>query len=57
VAVSGDVRSPESFDWREGITLRNLMLKAGGLRASARDCVWGHRARPTASARQSGPST
>jgi protein involved in polysaccharide export with SLBB domain len=32
VAVSGAVRSPESFDWLEGITLRNVVLKAGGLR-------------------------
>ena len=35
VSISGEVRSPGSFPWREGISLRELVLKAGGLRESA----------------------
>jgi len=35
VTVSGEVRSPGTFDWREGLTLRDVVLKAGGLRQSA----------------------
>ena len=35
VNISGEVRSPGSFPWREGLTLRDVVLKAGGLRQSA----------------------
>ena len=35
VTVSGEVRSPGTFDWRKGLTLRDVVLKAGGLRQSA----------------------
>ncbi len=34
VVISGEVRSPGSFPYREGMTLRELILKAGGLRES-----------------------
>jgi protein involved in polysaccharide export with SLBB domain len=34
VAISGEVRSPGNFPYREGLTLRELVLKAGGLRES-----------------------
>jgi protein involved in polysaccharide export with SLBB domain len=30
VEISGEVRHPGAFDWREGMTLRDLLLKAGG---------------------------
>jgi protein involved in polysaccharide export with SLBB domain len=30
VTISGEVRSPGSFPYREGMTLRDLVLKAGG---------------------------
>ncbi len=35
VVVSGEVREPGAFDFREGMTLRELILKAGGLTDSA----------------------
>jgi len=35
VSVSGEVREPGSFEWREKMTLRDLVLKAGGLKESA----------------------
>jgi polysaccharide export outer membrane protein len=35
VAITGEVRSPGSFPYREGLTLRDLVLKAGGLKESA----------------------
>ncbi|MBC8424938.1 SLBB domain-containing protein [bacterium] len=35
VAISGAVRTPGSFDWRENLSLRDLILKAGGLQESA----------------------
>lgn len=35
VHISGEVRQPGSFDWREGLKLRDVVLKAGGLRESA----------------------
>ena len=35
VAISGEVRQGGTFDWREGLTLRDLVLQAGGLRESA----------------------
>jgi len=35
VTISGEVRQPGSFRFREGLTLRDLVLKAGGLRESA----------------------
>ncbi len=34
VVISGEVRSPGRFPYREGMTLRDLILKAGGLRES-----------------------
>lgn len=34
VVISGEVRAPGSFPFREGMTLRDLVLKAGGLRES-----------------------
>lgn len=34
VTISGEVRSPGSFPYREGMTLRDLVLKAGGVRES-----------------------
>ena len=35
VHITGAVREPGSFAWREGMTLRDLVLKAGGLQDSA----------------------
>lgn len=35
VNISGEVRMPGSFPWREGLTLRDVVLKAGGLRQAA----------------------
>jgi len=35
VAVSGAVREPGTFEWREKMTLRDVILKAGGLKESA----------------------
>ena len=35
VAISGEVRAPGSFTYREGLTLRDLILKAEGLKESA----------------------
>jgi len=35
VAISGAVRAPGRFDWRANLTLRDLILKAGGLKESA----------------------
>lgn len=35
VAISGEVRRGGAFEWREGLTLRDLVLQAGGLRESA----------------------
>jgi len=35
VRISGAVREPGTFEWREGITLRDLVLLAGGLEDSA----------------------
>ena len=35
VTISGEVRNPLSVDFREGMTLRDLVLKAGGLLPSA----------------------
>lgn len=35
VRISGAVRAPGTFEWREQMTLRDLILKAGGLRESA----------------------
>jgi len=35
VHVSGEVREPQSMPYREGMTLRDLVLKAGGLKQSA----------------------
>jgi len=35
VHITGEVHEPVSLDYREGMTLRDLVLKAGGLRQSA----------------------
>ena len=35
VYINGEVNAPFSEPWREGMTLRNLVLKAGGLKTSA----------------------
>ena len=35
VRINGAVREPGTFEWREQMTLRDLILKAGGLRESA----------------------
>ncbi len=35
VAITGAVREPGEFKWRERMTLRDLILKAGGLKESA----------------------
>ena len=35
VAVSGAVRKPGQFDYREGMTMRDLVLLAGGIKESA----------------------
>jgi polysaccharide export outer membrane protein len=35
VSISGEVRAPGSFPYREGLTLRDVILKAGGLKESA----------------------
>lgn len=35
VHISGEVYSPVSIQWRQGITLRELVLKAGGLKDTA----------------------
>lgn len=35
VSISGEVRQPGNFAFREGLTLRELILKAGGLQESA----------------------
>ncbi len=35
VSVSGVVRRPGDFPWREGMTLRDLVLRAGGLKEGA----------------------
>ncbi|MEN8008036.1 MAG: SLBB domain-containing protein, partial [Candidatus Krumholzibacteriota bacterium] len=35
VTITGEVNDPVSLDFREGMTLRDLVLKAGGLRQSA----------------------
>ncbi len=35
VHISGEVYEPHQEDWREGMTLRDLILKAGGLKQSA----------------------
>jgi polysaccharide biosynthesis/export protein len=35
VAVSGEVRAPGTFEFRQGLTLRDLLVRAGGLPASA----------------------
>jgi protein involved in polysaccharide export with SLBB domain len=35
VSINGSVREPGTFDWRKGMTLRDLVLKAGGLEDSA----------------------
>jgi NADH:ubiquinone oxidoreductase subunit F (NADH-binding) len=36
VALSGAVRNPGQYPYRDGMTLRDLVLMAGGLHASAR---------------------
>ncbi len=35
VSVSGEVRQPGTFDWRQGMTLRDVVLKCGGLTDAA----------------------
>ncbi|HPF69257.1 MAG TPA: SLBB domain-containing protein [Candidatus Krumholzibacteria bacterium] len=35
VSISGEVHDPVTLDWRAGMTLRDLVLRAGGLKASA----------------------
>jgi len=35
ITISGEVYNPFSIDFREGMTLRDLILRAGGLRSSA----------------------
>jgi protein involved in polysaccharide export with SLBB domain len=35
VAITGEVRAPGDFEYRAGMTLRDLLLKAGGLKDSA----------------------
>jgi protein involved in polysaccharide export with SLBB domain len=35
VSVTGEVRSPGDFEYRAGMTLRDLLLKAGGLKDAA----------------------
>lgn len=35
VAVSGEVREPGTFEYRRGLTLRDLLIRAGGLPPSA----------------------
>jgi len=35
VSITGEVRSPGEFEYRAGMTLRDLLLKAGGLKDSA----------------------
>lgn len=35
VAITGEVRAPGEFLWREGMTLRDLVLRAGGLTDAA----------------------
>jgi protein involved in polysaccharide export with SLBB domain len=35
VSISGEVRRPGQFDYREGMTLRDLVLSAGGLKDGA----------------------
>lgn len=35
VEINGEVRRPGAFDWREGMTLRDLVLKAGGFTLGA----------------------
>lgn len=35
VVISGEVHEPQAFVYREGMTLRDLVLKAGGLRREA----------------------
>jgi len=35
VSITGSVREAGAFDWRKGMTLRDLVLKAGGLEDSA----------------------
>lgn len=35
VEIGGEVRKPGTFDWRQGMTLRDLVLKAGGFAEGA----------------------
>lgn len=35
VEITGEVRNPGGFDWRQGMTLRDLVLKAGGFALGA----------------------
>jgi len=35
VAISGEIRRPGSYEFREGMALRDLILKAGGMKESA----------------------